>query len=71
MPEHKQRNNLAKAVEMIMVHGAVVNWPDKERALQVEALKTWVKIETLRAKSDDLEKIDPIPQDYKDDKYWR
>ena len=69
-PEHTQRNMIAKGVELLekLVLGETLS--TEELVFRNAAMQKWKDIETIRAKSNTLEKMDPIPDDYRDDKYW-
>lgn len=72
MDKNKQRNLLALGLEMVMAHGAdPVNWPEPERTLLTDTLTKWAEIKAIRAKSNALEQMDPIPQDYTADFRWQ
>lgn len=68
VPEWKQINLLARYTELTKI--GEQNWTleQQQESLLIETI--WNKIKHIRAKSDELEEMDPIPQDYKDDKYW-
>lgn len=67
-PDWKQANMTARAVELL--HIGEANWTDEHRA-EISAMQdAWSWIKQLRAKSDALEAVTPIPRDYDADKYW-
>lgn len=71
MNEDKQRNTLAAGLEAAMTYGAdPVNWPPDLQQRQAEAMTAWAEIERLRARSDAIELMDPIPADITDDGLW-
>ena len=67
-PEWKQRNMLARSAELLRI--GEPNWTQEQRdeVLAIELI--WETIQMIRAKSDIIEAMDPIPPDYTDDKYW-
>lgn len=71
LPEYKQRNVIAKGLEMVLANGLDLSkWPEAEQRRATTALAQWSEIEKIRAKSDELEAMEPIPPDYRNDKYW-
>lgn len=67
-PEWKQRNLLAQAA--ILAAKGRSSWTAEEQAAWDAGEAIWVRISAIRAASDALEEMDPIPSDYRDDKYW-
>jgi len=67
-PEWKQRNLTAQA--SILAEKGRANWTAEELAAWEAGEAIWSEIATIRAKSDELELMDPIPQDYTEDKWW-
>jgi hypothetical protein len=67
-PEWKQRNLTAQAA--ILAAKGRDNWTDEEQAAWDAGEALWEQISTIRAASDQIEAMDPIPQDFTDDKYW-
>ncbi len=71
MPEHKQRNALAEMLDSIGKHGAdLAQWPDAERIIAATHQAAWDEIKRLRERSDALERMDPVPDDFTDDRHW-
>lgn len=68
-PGWKQRNLTARAVEMIAQGKAA--WTASDRAEWGAGMAIWERIKAVRAASDGLEALGPIPEDYTDDKYWK
>jgi len=68
LPEWKQRNLTARAAELAAKGQA--NWTPEEQAEWEAGQAMWDKIKAIRAASDILEATVPIPEDYRDDKYW-
>lgn len=67
-PEWKQRNMIARGVELVRVGES--NWTDVQQA-EVNAMDAiWATIKDIREASDALETMDPIPVDYADDSRW-
>lgn len=72
LPEHQQNNLLAEGLKAVVEHGADVSkWPVEVQALVAPGLAAFARIKVIRAKSDEIEAMDPIPLDYADDKFWR
>lgn len=68
VPEWKQLNLLARSTELVKI--GEQNWTEAEREEVVLIESIWNKVKHIRAKSDELEVMSPIPDDYQDDKYW-
>jgi len=67
-PEWKQRNLTAQAA--ILAEKGRANWTAEELAAWEDGEAIWAQIAAVRAASDVLEAMDPIPDDYIDDKHW-
>jgi len=67
-PEWKQRNLTAQA--SILAEKGRANWTTEELAAWEAGEAIWSEIAAIRAKSDEIELMDPIPQDYTEDKWW-
>jgi len=67
-PEWKQRNLTAQA--SILAEKGRGNWTTEELAAWEAGEAIWSEIADIRAKSDEIELMDPIPQDYTEDKWW-
>jgi hypothetical protein len=67
-PEWKQRNLTAQAT--ILAEKKRENWTDEELAAWDAGALLWAQIATIRAASDALEAMDPIPEDFTDDSHW-
>ena len=67
-PEWKQRNLTARAAELAIK--GVTNWTAEEQAEHAAGQAVWDQIKVVRARSDELEAMDPIPTDYSSDVYW-
>lgn len=71
MPEWKQRNALAAGQAAVMAHGSdPAMWPPELQAEHTAAMAAWAAINAIRASSDVLEAMDPIPADYAADYHW-
>ena len=68
LPEWKQLNLTARAAELAIK--GTVNWTPEEQAEYEAGQAIWDAVKTLRTKSDALEAMSPIPEDYNNDKYW-
>lgn len=69
-PEWKQRNLNARATEitLMIAEGQTLDDATQNERATIEAI--WASIAAIRAASDALEALDPIPLDYTDDNYW-
>lgn len=67
-PEWKQRNLTAQAV--ILAKKGADNWTPEEQTAWDAGEALWTQIAAIRAASDVIEQLDPIPQDFTDDSYW-
>lgn len=71
LDKNKQRNLLAHGLEAIFEHGPdPAQWPAADRALQQDTTPKWRQIKAIRAASDALEAMNPIPANYTDDIHW-
>lgn len=71
MPDYKQRNVLAFGLETMMTYGPdPTEWPAPLQAVNAEMQAKWTAIKAIRAKSDEIEGMTPIPPDYRSDGYW-
>ena len=69
MDEDKQRNTQTARMDAIEQYGLDRSvWP--EAALLAARLDDWAEIERLRARSDAIELMEPIPADIGDDGLW-
>ena len=69
-PEWKQRNHIATDLtyaKIVQAGGSLTPEQEESRAA-IEAV--WVTVQTLRSKSDEIEAMSPIPQDFTNDSYW-
>ncbi|MCI5078691.1 hypothetical protein [Oricola sp.] len=67
-PEWKQRNLTAQAV--ILADKGRANWTAQDLAAWDAGKTIWDRIDAMRTASNALEAMDPIPTDYRDDRYW-
>lgn len=67
-PEWKQRNLTAQAA--ILAKKGEANWTQEEAAAWAAGEAIWTQIAAIRAASDELEAMDPMPADFKDEQYW-
>lgn len=66
--EDRQRNLTARGVELLRVGTA--NWTSAEQAEADAIDAVWQAIKAIRAASDTIEAMDPIPADFTDPAYW-
>lgn len=69
-PEWKQRNYIATDLTFtkIMQAGGTLTSEHEELRSELEAV--WTSIQAIRSKSNEIEAMTPIPQDFTDDSYW-
>jgi len=67
-PEWKQRNMIARSVELFSI--GKENWTQEQIDEQQSIERVWEMIKDIRQKSDEIEAKDPIPLDFQNDKYW-
>lgn len=71
MTEDQQRNTLAAGQAAMMDYGADPStWPSELQRRQAAAVAAWAEIERLRARSNEIEALDPLPADIRDDGLW-
>lgn len=71
MTEDQQRNTLAAGQAAVMQFGAdPANWPEDLQVRQAAAMDAWAEIERLRARSNEIEVMGPIPSDITDEALW-
>ena len=68
LPEWRQRNLTAQAA--ILAEKGRANWTKAETDAWTAGRALWDRINAIRAASDALEALDPIPADYADDHHW-
>lgn len=67
-PEWRQRNLLAQAA--ILAEKGRANWTPAELTAWEAGQALWNRIAAIRAASDQIEALDPIPMDYAADERW-
>lgn len=71
MHDYEQRNALALGQEMVLTYGPdATKWPAEMQAVLASMMGMWAEIKTIRAKSNEIEAMKPIPADFATDKYW-
>ena len=71
LSEDQQRNTLAEATAAIMEYGAdPATWPPDLQDRQLAAMSAWAEIKRLRARSNEIEQLDPLPADVTSDTVW-
>lgn len=71
MTEDQQRNTLAAGQAAMMQYGAdPSDLPVELQARQAAAMAAWAEIERLRARSNAIEAMEPLPDGIADDKLW-
>ena len=68
VPAWKQRNLTAQAV--ILAKKGAANWTPEEQAAWDAGEAIWAQVAAIRAASDVIEAMDPIPQDYTAEEHW-
>lgn len=68
VPAWKQRNLTAQAA--ILAKIGEVNWTTEQAAAWAAGEAVWGAVAAIRAASDVIEAMNPIPQNYTDDSYW-
>lgn len=71
MDEDQQRNALAAGQAATMQFGAdPTRWPSELQARQAAAMAAWTEIERLRARSNEIEKLEILPGSISADRLW-
>ena len=71
MPDYQQRNALAMGLEATQLHGAdPASWPTDLQTLNSAIQVKWATIKAIRAASNAIEAMEPIPADFGSDSYW-
>lgn len=68
VPEWKQRNLLAQAAQLN--RKPVADWTAEEQAAVDAGDAVWAQVQAIRAKSDEIEAMNPIPFNLADDSLW-
>jgi len=69
-PEWKQRNHIATDLtyaKIIQAGGSLTAEQEESRAA-IESV--WASVQGIRSKSNEIEEMTPIPQDFTNDSYW-
>ena len=72
MPLHRQMNALALAERLRQVTGSAdpSDWPAEYQPLVLAANDAFDQINHLRAASNAIEALEPIPPDFEADRHW-
>lgn len=70
VPEWKQVNLTARAVELQDIYRVNGAWTTEEQAEHDALVAAWAEIKAIRTKSDEIEAMNPVPLDFRDDSYW-
>ncbi len=70
IPEWKQRNLTAEGVELLSKLADGQTLTAQEQTARTKNLAMWAQVKAIRTKSNELEAMDPVPDDFTDDKYW-
>jgi hypothetical protein len=69
-PDWRQANMTARGVELQDIWRRKGTWTQQEQA-EADALQAaWDWIKSVRAASDTIEAMQPLPGDYRDDRHW-
>jgi len=66
--EWKQRNMIARRLELLLIGKDAWTQEQRDENLALELI--WETVKMIRVKSDALEAINPIPEDFADDRHW-
>lgn len=69
-PEWKQRNMTAHGVALLSKLQDGGTLTAEEQAAKTANLAIWAQVEAIRARSDEIEAMTPIPADFNDDARW-
>jgi hypothetical protein len=69
-PEWRQRNHIATDLTYakIIQAGGSLTAEQEESRVAIESV--WASVQNIRSKSNEIEAMSPIPQDYTNDSYW-
>jgi len=69
-PEWKQRNHIATDLTYakIIQAGGSLTAEQEESRVAIESV--WESVQNIRSKSNEIEAMSPIPQDFTNDSYW-
>lgn len=66
----KQTNMVARGVELQDVRRLAGSWTPEEEAESNALAAAWAWVKSVRAASNLIERMSPIPTDFSDDRYW-
>lgn len=69
-PEWKQRNYIATDLTFTKIIQTGGTLTAEQEAARSNMESVWTTIQGIRAKSDEIEAMSPIPQDFASDSYW-
>lgn len=69
-PEWKQANMTARAVELQDIWRQVGSWTGTEQAEADAITEAWAWVKSIRQRSNEIEALTPIPDDYDSDARW-
>lgn len=67
-PEWRQRNMIARSVELLSI--GKENWSQEQIDEHNSIELIWSTIKKIRERSNMIEVMDSIPEDFREDKYW-
>ena len=68
LPMHAQNNMMMASISLI--HKGQANWTAEDTAVAAKNLAAEAYIKAVRAKSNEIETISPLPEDYADASRW-
>ena len=68
LPIHAQNNMMMASISLL--HKGQANWTAEDTAVAAKNLAAESYIKAVRAKSNEIESISPLPEDYADDSRW-
>lgn len=71
VPQWKQNNLNARNLELMQLLITQAGWSGEQEAEAAAIKQELAKITTIRARSNEIEALDPIPEDYDADARWR
>lgn len=69
-PEWKQRNYIATDLMFTKIIQAGGTLTTEQEAARSTMEAVWTAIQGIRSKSDEIEAMSPVPQDFASDSYW-
>jgi len=71
MLDYQQRNALALGMEAVLTYGPdTAKWPSELQAVNEAVMAKWATIKAIRARSNEIEAMEPIPSDFAADERW-